>query len=79
MIYLLAIIMLMLAIPIGVILRSLTKEEMKDGKKYFLVLWISCLILAWVFLLLDFESIFRNSAVFTFLFIAIVSFISWRF
>ena len=79
MIYLLAIILLLFAIPVGVILRSLTKEEMKDGNKYFLVLWISCLILAGFFLLLDFEIIFRNSAVFTFLFIAIVSFISWRF
>jgi uncharacterized membrane protein YhaH (DUF805 family) len=65
---LIGIVILLLAIPIGNILTKNTKEELKDGRKWFLLLIIFSLIGAVLNL------IFLNDVLlFTFLFIAIVT------
>ncbi|MCX6750509.1 MAG: hypothetical protein NTZ83_03555 [Candidatus Pacearchaeota archaeon] len=65
---LIGIAVLLLGIPIGNILAKNTKEELKDGRKWFLLLIALCFIGAILNL------IFRNDALlFTFLFIAIVT------
>jgi hypothetical protein len=59
---------LILGFPIGELLAKNTKEELKDGRKWFILLIILSLIGAILNL------IFRNDALlFTFLFIAIVT------
>jgi hypothetical protein len=59
---------LALGIPIGNLLAKHTKEELKDGRKYFNILIILCLIGAIIFIFL------RNDAIlFTLLFMAIVT------
>ncbi|VVB83908.1 Uncharacterised protein [uncultured archaeon] len=62
------IILLILGFPIGNLLARATKEELKNGQKYFRILIILSLIGAAAFL------IFSNDALmFAFLFIAIVA------
>lgn len=59
---------LILGIPIGSILAKYTKEELKDGKKWFKLIILLSLIGGIIFL------IFRNdSLMFTLFFIAIVT------
>jgi len=66
--FVIGLILLALGIPIGNILARATKEELKQGKKWFKILIIICFLGALIFL------IFRNDALlFTFLFIAIVT------
>ena len=70
---------LLASIPIGYILKYLTKEELDNGRKYFKVIWIFCLIIAIGFLFFPLDSIeYKKSIIFTLLFIADVVFISWR-
>lgn len=76
-IFILGIIVLLWSIPIGIILRTITKEELKSGRKYFLSLWISCIILAFGVGFFIKDEILFFSLVFSFIFIGIVSFISW--
>jgi len=64
---------LLVAFPIGSYLAKITKEELKDGKKWFMLIMITSLICAIVSLIL------RNDVyLFTFLFISIIALQSWR-
>jgi lysylphosphatidylglycerol synthetase-like protein (DUF2156 family) len=74
----LAIATLAAAIPAGIILRNYTKEEMKEGKQYFKVLWIASLIAALGFVFAPIGEVLKMTAMFGLVFIAIVSFISWK-
>jgi len=76
--YLIAVLVLVLAVPCGYLLRHFTKEEIKPGKKYFKVIWIGSLLLAVVAFLINLELAAKNTLVFGLLFISIVSYISWR-
>jgi hypothetical protein len=62
------IVVLALGVPIGNILANHTKEELKDGKKWFVILISICLIGAVLSLIFS-----EDSLLFTFLFIAIVT------
>ncbi len=66
--YVLAIVMLVLAVPIGNVLAKLTKEELRLGNKWFKILIISTLILALLSLVIG-----KNDLFFTFLFVAVVT------
>ena len=59
---------LLLGIPIGTFLARLTKEELKDGQKWFKLIIIISLIGAIISLILRIDFL-----LFTFLFIAIVT------
>ena len=76
---LIAFIVLLASFPAGYILKSLTKEEMAQGNKYFRYTWIASLIIAVFFL---FSSIsdpnYKQAIIFSLLFIANVAFISWK-
>ncbi len=76
--YLIPIIILMLAIPIGFFLKYLTKEEIKSGRKYFKWLYLSSLLLAFIILLFPIEKNLKDSSFFALIFIAITTYISWR-
>ena len=66
--FIIGIALLMLGVPIGDALAKATKEELKQGRKWFKLLIIICTIGSIIFL------IFRNDILlFTFLFIAIVA------
>lgn len=65
---LIGIAVLILGIPIGNILAKNTKEELKDGRKWFLLIILICLIGAILNLIFSNDVLF-----FTFLFIAIVT------
>ena len=74
----LALIVIITSIPIGLILKSLTKEELHDGKKYFLLLWIGSLLIFFIILLINInDSTLKYSILFSLIFFSIVSFISW--
>jgi len=74
-----AFIILIASFPIGYIVKSLTKEELKSGKKYFQVVWIICLVLSvgMVFYSMS-DDYYRQAVIFTLLFIANVAYISWK-
>ncbi|MBS3092819.1 hypothetical protein J4466_05370 [Candidatus Pacearchaeota archaeon] len=74
----LSFVILALAVPAGYILRHYTKEELKSGRKYFLVIWITCLALAFIFLFMPLEDAIRKTTIFSLLFISVVSYISWK-
>jgi len=77
--YIIAIIILLLAIPLGYLLKYYTKDEMKQGKKYFKILGILSLVLGIIMISISFpDPNLNKTAVFSLFFIAIVSFISWR-
>lgn len=77
-ILLIGISILILGIPAGFILRRLTIEEIKSGRIYFNVLWLSSIILAIIFLFIPIEDKeYKYTLIFGLLFIAIISFISW--
>lgn len=72
-------ILLLASIPLGYLLKKITKEEIKPGKKYFRVLWIISLGLAIVFFMLSINDYnLKLSIIFSLLFIANVAFISWK-
>lgn len=73
-----AILILILAIPIGVILKKITKEEIDYGKNYFQILSIMSITIAIFLLFLPIESNLKKTAIFSLIFIAIVSFISYK-
>ena len=74
-----AFLLLLTSIPAGYLLKYLTKEEIKDGRKYFRLLCFASLFLAIGLLFIPFENYNINkSIIFTLLFIANVAFISWR-
>ena len=74
-----AFLLLLSSIPVGYILKKLTKEEIKSGKIYFHKLWISCLILSFALLFVPFNNeIIKITSIFTLLFIANVAFINWK-
>ncbi|MFA5019734.1 MAG: hypothetical protein WC533_01405 [Candidatus Pacearchaeota archaeon] len=74
-----ALLTLILAIPAGYILKKMTKEEIRKGRKYFKLISISSLILAVILYFIKFgDSYMKFSAILTLIFIAIVSFISWK-
>lgn len=72
-----AISVLIIAIPIGFILRKMTPEELKDGKIYFAIIWLLSLILALISFFLNFSEADKYTIIFSLIFIAIISFISW--
>jgi uncharacterized membrane protein len=76
--YLIAIIVLLCAIPVGYLLKYETKEELKSGKKYFRILCISSAILALLSLIIKISQTTKKTLVFSFIFISIISFISWK-
>lgn len=66
--FILSVIVLALAFPLGNLLRNLTQDEQKDGRKYFIIiLWIS-LILGTLGAILK-----KDGIMFTFFFITIVT------
>lgn len=74
----LALATLIAAVPAGIFLKKYTREEMKDGRKYFKVLCIASLIAAFGFIFAPIGEVLKMTAMFGFVFIAIVSFISWK-
>ena len=74
----LAIATLAAAVPAGIMLKKYTREEMKDGGKYFKVLCIASLIAAFGFIFIPIGEALKMTAMFGLVFIAIVSFISWK-
>ena len=66
--FILGVILLILGIPIGNLLAKTTKEELKQGKKWFKLLIILSLIGAFVFLILG-----NDALLFSLLFIAVVT------
>lgn len=70
---LIGIAVLILGIPIGHILAKNTKEELKKGRKWFLILIALCFIGAILNLILP-----NDALLFTFLFIAIVTSMSLK-
>ncbi|MFA5993073.1 MAG: hypothetical protein WC796_05190 [Candidatus Pacearchaeota archaeon] len=76
--YLIGVIVLVCGIPIGLMLKKATKEELKSGKKYFKIIWIGCLILAVIAAFVPIAVVLKRTVIFSLLFIAIVSFISWK-
>jgi uncharacterized membrane protein YfcA len=70
---LIGIAVLILGIPIGHILAKNTKEELKKGRKWFLILIALCFIGAILNLILS-----NDALLFTFLFIAVVTSMSLR-
>lgn len=70
---------LILAIPIGLILKRMTIEEMESGRIYFNILWLSSIILAIAFYFIPMSNVYdQYTIIFGLLFIAIISFISWK-
>lgn len=75
----LAFVILLASIPIGYLLKYLTKDEIKAGKHYFNILWAASLALAILFLFIDVNNeVYKKSIIFSLLFIANVAFISWK-
>lgn len=75
---LIGILILIIGILIGLILRKTTEEEIKSGRVYFNVLWISGIILAVIFFFIPIEDKeYKYTLIFSLLFISIVSFVSW--
>ncbi|PIN95241.1 hypothetical protein COU53_00375 [Candidatus Pacearchaeota archaeon CG10_big_fil_rev_8_21_14_0_10_30_48] len=65
--------------PIGYLLKYLTKEELKSGRKYFQMVWFVSLIIAIGMLFYPTEDlIYKQAVIFTLLFIANIAFISWK-
>ena len=76
---LIAFIVLIASWPAGYMLKSLTEEELKPGKKYFQLLWITSFALAIIFLILPLNDLnVKKAVIFTLLFMANVAFISWK-
>ncbi|MAG07459.1 hypothetical protein CMI46_01435 [Candidatus Pacearchaeota archaeon] len=76
---LIAFVILLASFPVGYVLKYFTKDEMKVGRRYFRVVWILCLCLAIGFLFFPFNDfVYRQSVVFSLLFMANVAFISWK-
>ncbi|HRZ85546.1 MAG TPA: hypothetical protein P5277_02085 [Candidatus Paceibacterota bacterium] len=73
-----SVIILLLAIPIGYILKHYTKEEIKSGRKYFFYLFITSIVISSIFLFIPINFVLKSTIIFGLLFIAIVSFISWK-
>ena len=69
---------LALAVPLGILLKNATKEELKQGKKYFGLISLCALFSALILLFLNIEITLKISAIAALLFIAIVSFISFK-
>jgi len=74
-----AFLILFASFPVGYVIRHLTKEEMKSGKQYFQIVWVVCLVIAvgMLFFPLN-DNLYKQSMIFTLLFIANIAFISWR-
>jgi integral membrane sensor domain MASE1 len=70
--YLISIIGLLFAIPLGFLLKSLTKEELEQGRKYFEFIWVISFLVGSVLIFL------KPHLGFSFLFMSIISFISWK-
>lgn len=68
------IIILLSAFPVGLLLAWLTKEELKDGRKWFLVLAILFIIAATFLSFINFSE--KIPAILTLFYISIVSLIS---
>jgi len=76
---LISIIILLTAIPLGYFLKYLTKEEIKPGKKYFHLAFITSFVLAIIFLFIEINDInTKKTAIISLFYISIVSFISWK-
>ncbi|MBS3073156.1 hypothetical protein J4477_04965 [Candidatus Pacearchaeota archaeon] len=67
-----------LAIPTGYILKILTSDEIKYGRFYFKSIAIASVIFAILSILLPLDAVLKKSLFFGFMFMAIVSFISWK-
>ena len=75
----LAILILLTAIPLGYFLKYLTPEEIKPGKKYFGSLFIGSLLMSVILLFVPFEEIAtKKTAVISLFYISLISFISWK-
>lgn len=74
-----ALAILVTAIPLGYFLKYLTPEELNPGRKYFKTLFIGSLVLAIILLFVGFEEVnTKKTAVMSLFYISIVSFISWK-
>jgi len=76
--YILAIVVLLCAIPLGYLLKYETKEEINAGRGYFKILWAGSLALAIFSLFLPINLIIKQTLIFSLIFMAIVSFVSWK-
>tara|TARA_Y100000310_G_C20594792_1_gene769932 strand:- start:785 stop:1027 length:243 start_codon:yes stop_codon:yes gene_type:complete len=76
---LIAFLILLGSFPIGYMVKYLTKEEIRSGRKYFRGVWIVCLAGAIAMLFSSTMNLLDKQAIiFTLLFMANVAFISWR-
>lgn len=73
-----AISILILAIPLGYLLKILTKEEIPQGRIYFEILWVTSLVIGSILFFINFNNeYYKYTILFTLIFISIISFISW--
>ncbi|MFA6022475.1 MAG: hypothetical protein WC781_00120 [Candidatus Pacearchaeota archaeon] len=76
--FIVSFLIVLLAIPVGYFLKSVTKEEIGIGRLYFQIIWITSLIIAGIMLFIQFNNLaYKYSIIATLIFISIVSFISY--
>lgn len=76
---LIALAILITAIPLGHLLKYLTPEELKPGKEYFKNIFIFSLITAIILLFIQFNDLnTKKAAIMSLFYITIVGFISWK-
>lgn len=67
-----SLILLILAIPVGLLIACMCKDELVDGRKWFVVLFIVGVIFGLWFFLID-----NNVVGYTLIFISIISLVSY--
>lgn len=73
----LAILIVFLAFPVGYLLAKVTREEIKGGRKAFLLLYLINIPLIIIIAFLKIDSQIKLSVILTLFFIMIVSFMSF--
>jgi len=71
-----AIILVLLAFPVGYLLAYLARDELIAGKKYFKMVIVAGIVSIVCFIIFEIEDKLRNSLTLTVIFIIIVSLIS---
>jgi hypothetical protein len=76
--FIIATLVLATSILVGYILKEKTKEEINIGKKYFKLLWTSSIMIILIIPFLPFDGIIKQTAIFSLLYIMVISYISWK-